>query len=58
MKQKKLNKNGLNPNACVSIVIGEITFLSKINTEKIYCVVKLDENDEKNCSEKCGKSDF
>ena len=49
MKQEKLNKNGetRNPNACVFTVIGKITFLSKINTEQIYCVVKLDENDEK-----------
>ena len=47
VKQEKLNKNGISPNACVSTVIGKITFLSQINTEQIYCVVKLDENDEK-----------
>ena len=27
VKQEKLNKNGISPNACVSTIIGKITFL-------------------------------
>ena len=52
VKQEKLNKNGISPNACVSTVIGKITFLTQINTDQVYCVVKLDENDEKRTSVK------
>jgi hypothetical protein len=47
VKQEKLNKNGISPNACVSTEIGKITFLSQINAEQVYFVVKLDESDEK-----------
>ena len=47
VKQEQLNKNGISPNACVSTVIGKITFLTQINVDQIYCVVKLDEMDEK-----------
>jgi hypothetical protein len=47
VKQEKLNKNGISPNACVSTEIGKITFLNQINADQIYCSVKLDENDEK-----------
>ena len=47
VKQEKLNKNGISPNACVSTIIGKITFLTQINTDQVYCIVKLDENDDK-----------
>ena len=47
VKQEKLNKNGISPNACVSTEIGKITFLSQLNTDQIYCLVKLDEIEEK-----------
>jgi hypothetical protein len=47
VKQEKLNKNGISPNACVSTIIGKITFLTQINTDQVYCSVKLDEMDEK-----------
>ena len=52
VKQEKLNKNGISPNACVSTVIGKITLLTQINTDQVYCVVKLDDNDEKRTSVK------
>ena len=47
VKYENLNKNGISPNACVSTVIGKITFLNQINSDQVYCVVRLDENDEK-----------
>ena len=47
VKQEKLNKNGISQNACVSTVIGKITILSQINSEQVYCIVKLDENEDK-----------
>ena len=48
VKYENLNKNGISPNACVSTVIGKITFLNnQINTDQVYCIVKLDEIDEK-----------
>ena len=46
-KQEKLNKNGISLNACVSTVIGKITFLGLIHTEQIYFTVQLDESNEK-----------
>ena len=47
VKFEKLNKNGISPNACVSTVIGKITFLAQINSDQVYCIVRLDDNDEK-----------
>ena len=47
VKYENLNKNGISPNACVSTVIGKITFLNQINSDQVYCVVRLDENEEK-----------
>ena len=47
VKFEKLNKNGISPNACVSTVIVKITFLAQINSDQVYCIVRLDDNDEK-----------
>ena len=40
-----MNKNGISQNAVVQTEIGKITFLAQINTDQIYCMVNLDEND-------------
>ncbi len=52
VKQEKLNKNGISPNACVSTMIGKITFLSTINFDSVYFIVSLDDNEEKKTSVK------
>ena len=52
VKYENLNKNGISPNACVSTIIGKITFLSQINTDQVYLMVKLDENEDKRTSVK------
>ena len=39
VKYENLNKNGISPNACVSTIIGKITFLSQINTDQVYLMV-------------------
>ena len=45
VKQEQMNKNGISQNAVVQTEIGKITFLSKINTDQIYCTVNLDDNE-------------
>ena len=45
VKQEQMNKNGISQNAVVQTEIGKITFLSQINTDQIYCIVNLDDNE-------------
>ena len=52
VKYEELNKNGISPNACVSTIIGKITFLNQINADQVYFMVKLDENEDKRTSVK------
>ena len=52
VKYEELNKNGISPNACVSTIIGKITFLNQINADQVYLMVKLDENGDKRTSVK------
>ena len=52
VKYENLNKNGISPNACVSTIIGKITFLNQINTDQVYLMVKLDESEDKRTSAK------
>ena len=44
-RQKFGNLPGISQNAVVQTEIGKITFLAQINTDQIYCMVNLDEND-------------
>ena len=45
VKQEQMNKNGISQNAVVQTEIGKITFLAQINTDQIYCMVNLDDNE-------------
>ena len=45
VKQEQMNKNGISQNAVVQTEIGKITFLAQINTDQIYCIVNLDDNE-------------
>ena len=45
VKQEQMNENGISQNAVVQTEIGKITFLSQINTDQIYCIVNLDDNE-------------
>ena len=45
VKQEQMNKNGISQNAVVQTEIGKITFLAQINTDQIYFMVNLDDNE-------------
>ena len=46
VKQEKLNTNNISPNACVSTLIGKITFLAHINYDLVYFIVSLDDKEK------------
>ena len=58
VKQEKLNINNISPNACVSTMVGKITFLGQMNCDSIYFSVALDDIEKKTSNKDIDNANF
>jgi hypothetical protein len=58
VKQEKLNINNISPNACVSTMVGKITFLAQMNFDSIYFSVALDDIEKKTSIKNIDNANF
>ena len=58
VKQEKLNINNISPNACVSTMVGKITFLTQMNFDSIYFSVALDDIEKKTSIKNIDNANF